>query len=432
VKRRIRSWTEEELLASLTAQAVDVDLEATAGTGAKLLKEARDAIRRPGADARGNSAPPASPPAVPLLALAGRRADLSGLPFRKEGDCKVEGDAAEAKQAVSCLIRSARAKAAAEPDPRGGNPPPPGPSKRDLRIAEALNSFQSIQGATPGKTEAPTDDAAPTLTQMLQVEDEPVRFELVKLLAATKGEQAGAALARRALFDFAPSVRKAAVEALKDRPPEEYRPVLLDGFRFPWPPAADHAAAALAALQDRDAAPALVEMLDAPDPAGPFRGSDGKWRAAELVRVSHLGNCLLCHAPSFNHDDPLRGVVPRRGEPLPDDLYDGPGDFVRADVTYLRPDLSRMHHVKRPGKWPAVQRFDYLVRTRELTSNEVYDCLEKLAARNGPGTPRREVLLAALRDLTGADPGDSAAAWRTYLKESKADPGPQGYRTMNP
>jgi hypothetical protein len=114
-----------------------------------------------------------------------------------------------------------------------------------------------------------------------------------------------------------------------------------------------------------------------------------------------LGNCLLCHAPSTNDSDPVRGLVPRRGEPLPQAYYHSPdGDFVRADVTYLRQDFSAKQEVKNPGMWPPVQRFDYLVRTRELTQREAAQRL-----RSGPRTdsPQRTAMLFAQRELSCAD-----------------------------
>ena len=74
---------------------------------------------------------------------------------------------------------------------------------------------------------------------------------------------------QRAVFDLSPDVREAAVKALRARRNSEYRPVLLGALRYPWAPAADHAAEALVALEDRGAAGQLVRLLDEPDPALP-------------------------------------------------------------------------------------------------------------------------------------------------------------------
>ena len=42
----------------------------------------------------------------------------------------------------------------------------------------------------------------------------------------------------------------------------------------------------------------------------------------------------------------------------------GKGDFVRADVTYLKQDFSVQLPVANPGQWPAEQRYDFVVRER--------------------------------------------------------------------
>jgi hypothetical protein len=199
---------------------------------------------------------------------------------------------------------------------------------------------------------------------MLQVEAADVRMLLVDLARESEGKAATEALARRAVFDLAPEVRGAAIEALKKRSRAEARPVLLAGLRHPWAPAAEHAADALVELTDRDAVPALEKQRDLPDPSLPYR-EGGKWYVRELVKVNHLRNCLLCHAPSFNARDPVRGFIPVPGEAIPEVYYArGRGSFVRADVTYFKQDFSLMHDVADHGAWPQMQRFDYLVRKR--------------------------------------------------------------------
>jgi hypothetical protein len=240
------------------------------------------------------------------------------------------------------------------------------------------------------------------------------------MLSALKGDKASAALAQRAVFDLSEEVREAAVKALKERPVKEYRPVLLAELRYPWAPAADHAAEALVNLDDRDAASDLAGLLDKPDPAAPFQDKDKNWMAPELVRVNHLGNCLLCHAPSLAKDDPVRGVVPERGKPIPVVYYEDPrGDFVRADVTYLKQDFSAVQTVSGHdrGQWPRLQRFDYLIRTRELNKDEV-GCLtstEDAGAWKPATYPQREAVLWALRELTGEDAGDKSEDWHRRL-----------------
>ena len=259
----------------------------------------------------------------------------------------------------------------------------------------------------------------------------------------------------RALFDLSPDVREAAIRALKDRPCEEYRQLLLDGLRYPWAPAADHAAEALVALDDRESVLPMAEMLAEPDPTLPLsrafhevdRGliftprfakelplslvafdehqgsqrrtallsdpNDGRLQAEipvgevavvrEVVRVNHLRNCLLCHPPSVATTDIVRGLVPSPSEALdsPSDVYNQRkpnGIFVRAEVTYLRQDFSIPQPVANPGKWPAHQRYDYVVRTRYATDAE--------RQRIAPQTyPQREAVRWAIRELSGAKGG---------------------------
>src|SRR5262249_27804619 len=147
------------------------------------------------------------------------------------------------------------------------------------------------------------------LEQTYQTETPGMRVELIDTLAKVEGKQATVALARRAVFDLSPTVRKKAAEALQGRKLADAREVFLAAFRHPWAPAADHAALALVALDDQSAVPALKAQLDEPDPSLPVKVGD-QWTSRELVRVNHLRNCLLCHAPSLNSKDLVRAPVP--------------------------------------------------------------------------------------------------------------------------
>jgi hypothetical protein len=89
-----------------------------------------------------------------------------------------------------------------------------------------------------------------TLQQVLMPESAPHRRLLVELLDEIGDKKAVGYLAQRAVFDLSPEVRRRAVEALRKRPRHEYRPALLAGLRYPWAPAAEHAAEALLALRD--------------------------------------------------------------------------------------------------------------------------------------------------------------------------------------
>jgi HEAT repeat protein len=263
-------------------------------------------------------------------------------------------------------------------------------------------------------------------------ENKSVRLILVELLSQIEGRQASEALAGRALFDLNDEVRQAALKALKNRPAEEYLPALLLGFQYPWQAAAEHAAEALVMLELRAAVPRLIPLLDR-DPEKPLAVDLNQRRVTvvpELVRINHLGNCLLCHAPSFTTTDLVRGRVPLPGQALPAPVstpqyYEGnQGIFVRADVTYLKQDFSVNQPVPHPGPWPAYQRFDYLVRLRPVAPLEL-NLLEKKAKQGPTITPRREALLFALRELTGKDLGPLSEHWKQFLPIRDTGNGPE-------
>src|SRR5262249_50131834 len=153
-------------------------------------------------------------------------------------------------------------------------------------------------------------EAIPVLLQLLTHEDRPLRLMLVELLAEMEGKPASGALARRAVFDLSPEVRETALVALRERPREDYREVLLRGLLYPWAAAADHAAEALVALEDRAAVPRLLNLLQAPDPGMPRPVDKDRYVVREVVRVNHQTNCLMCHAPAVTGKDPVPGWVP--------------------------------------------------------------------------------------------------------------------------
>jgi hypothetical protein len=255
--------------------------------------------------------------------------------------------------------------------------------------------------------------ALATLLQVLQVEDVPMRLLLVRELAKAPGPEATAALATRALIDLSPEVRQAAVAALEKRPSGQYVPVLLPGLRYPWAPVADHAALALRKLKPEGVAPKLVALLDQPDPSLPVLDQQtNKHLVRELVRLNHMRNCLLCHAPSANEKDGLaRGLVPTPGQPLPRLYYAGQkGNYVRADIAFLRQDFSVNLPVAAAAPWPNEQRFDFVTRVRPAKPEE----MEKVAAKLG-NYPQRDAVLYALRGLTGKDGGATSAQWRKLL-----------------
>jgi len=294
-------------------------------------------------------------------------------------------------------------------------------------IASSLSNQRAkvLQRLLQTSTDWFQDDGLSTLGQILQVEDEASRRVFVKRLTKVTGAKTSVLLARLALFDLSGTIREEAIGALKDRPRADYRQMLLDGLRYPWPPVAAHAAEALAALKDRDSLARLAAMLDEPDPCAPARDKNNKWVVPEVVRINHLRNCLLCHPPSSSVKDPMRAVVPTPGQTLPRVYYSSSeGDFVRADVTYLRQDFSLIERVAKPDKWPEWQRFDYLIRTRELTAEELAAHKGKARKSASSSYPQKEAVLFALRELTGQNAGYKSTDWYDllYILELSSEP----------
>lgn len=340
------------------------------------------------------------------------------LPIRSAANCQLGPDAA---RTLGVLARKLHAylDLVAPKDADGKR-------KEPTQLREVLT--RERRGNRPEWLRA---EAVPALMQILMAEDVPLRLMLVDMLYEIDGKAATVALARRAVFDLSPRVRREARDALRERPPAEARPTLVDALRYPWAPVAEHAAEALVALVDRDAVPLLVAQLGKPDPALPF--STGKSGAAvrELVRVHHQANCLLCHAPAVDRKDPVVGVDPAvtlvtgggggkgkgwgGGRPGPTPMW------VRADVQFLRQDFS----VTLPAGQPNGdgQRFDFLVRTRPLRASELRE--RKQQPRPGPETyPQREATLFALRTLTGKDVGPTTEAWVQLFPHANAEPIP--------
>jgi hypothetical protein len=151
----------------------------------------------------------------------------------------------------------------------------------------------------------------------------------------------------------------------------------------------------------------LVELAELPDPTAPtYDAAKKKWLKPELVRVNHLGNCLLCHAASKSLKDALRSPIPVPGRELPVVYYQGSkSPSVRADITYMRQDFSVSQHVEHANPWPEEQRFDYILRQRELPEKEG---AALAAAARGKDYPQRLSVLFALiklREMVGYDRG---------------------------
>jgi hypothetical protein len=291
---------------------------------------------------------------------------VAGLPLRRGPDCQLGKEPAETLQCLSLQIRQILQQNPAD-------------------CADCLR-----KKILAGEETWQRPEAIPTLVQMLQVENQPVRLVLIEALAGINGRQATHALVSRALYDLSPSVREAAVKALQDRPVEEYRDALLAGLRYPWPAVADHAAEALATLNLQSAVPELMDMLVK---SGPEKAQAKTALVQELVRINHQRNCMLCHARSFSPGDPVRGAIPGNNS---GNSYSQGDIFVRADVTYLQQDFSVMQPAKQGGSGPAFQRFDYVVRRRKPTPRDV---------RLPQNFQQRGAILFALQELAGKQGG---------------------------
>ena len=332
--------------------------------------------------------------------------DIKGLPMGGAHDCELEQSKARSLEKYSRMLHAQITEIDRSVRLSGSDA---ASFSSDHHIAHRDSALAHAIGNT---SELATADAIPALVQILEVEPEVVRQQLVDRLQETQTPEATRALVGRAVFDLSPAVRVYARQALKDRSAKEVRPELLKALRYPWSPVAWNAAEALVAVNDKDAVPSLVELLDDPDPSKPFVDESGKMVVRELVRVNHFQNCLLCHAPSRSSGDLVQASVPVPGEPIRPVYYGSRGRFgsalVRADITYLRQDFSVMHTVEDVKFWPERQRFDYLVRTREATDEEIS------AGLSGSrfDYPQRDAVLYALQKLTGRNEGKTAEAWR--------------------
>lgn len=352
----------------------------------------------------------------------GRRDDLAGLPMRMGQDCHLGKEPAENLQVLSRKLRVLLEMSI----PKDGIDTRPDPEVlRDLLIEGKMPENELIAKRFPGlRIEGKprdwlTAEAVPALMQLLQAENTSVRKVLVEVLGKIRGNVASEALANRALMDQAPEVRELALVELQKRPLDEFAQHLVKGLRYPWAPVADHAAEALVALELRETIPSIVRSINEPDVGLPItvgKGISAYPAVREVVRINHLGNCVLCHAPSTSRDEMVRGAVPTPGQALPAPVttpqyYERGGTFVRADITYLKQDFSVVQPVENNGPWPVNQRFDYLVRQRPATPADV----AQLSRADRKPSPQRESMLYALRELSGKDLGNKPEGWKVLL-----------------
>ncbi|HYT88725.1 MAG TPA: hypothetical protein VEL76_08455, partial [Gemmataceae bacterium] len=233
------------------------------------------------------------------------------------------------------------------------------------------------------------------------------------------------ALARLAIFSAEDDIRQASLDALKVRRERDYTDIIVQGLRYPLPIVAKRASEALVKLDRTDLLAQLVDLLDEADPRAPItKKVQGKETQVvrELVRVNHHRNCVLCHAPAGAGvgSEVFTAAVPMPDGPLTPS-FGGYGSappevHVRLDVTYLRQDFSLLQSVGDAQPWPEMQRFDFFVRTRELTDGEAETFRARLT-KKGAGfvTPYQRAVLFALRELSGKDTAPTAEAWRQLL-----------------
>ncbi len=355
-----------------------------------------------------------------IVALRGNRPDLDNLPFAMGNACRATAGVARCFKNAAQNVRAAWVSANTLPIERRAT------RFWDHFESSCFEEDRKLADAGRAEREAVIMGRYAALWQVLAPESTEFQLGLVRYLSDAGNAAASRSLAILAIFSCEEPVRRAAIEALKDRPRSPSTDVLLKALRYPWPPIIERAASAAVQLGRRDLAPHLVDMLDEPDPREPIiRQVDGRKTVTvqEVVRVNHLRNCLLCHAPAerTTTDTVLTAPVPLLDVPPPssEEYYrqGAPDLIVRVDVVYLRQDFSVMLPVEKASPEGKLQRFDFLVRQRALTEDEEAAYRKSLAAGDsGKPAPHRRAALDALRQLTGKDAPPNSSAWRETLQ----------------
>ncbi len=351
-----------------------------------------------------------------LEALRADRPDLQGMPFAMGDACRTKG---ERNRQFTAAVASVRAFMQ-----QGGN--------ADNFWTQYLQNCTQCD-AQLNKADKQLQEHAnlariAALMQVFAPESPSMRLGLIKYLSTVAHVEATRALAKLAIFSAEEEVRQAATDALKVRRERDYTDVLVQGLRYPWPTIAKRSADALVKLERNDLIPQLIDLLDEPDPRSPVMQEVEKKKVPvirEMVKVNHHRNCLMCHAPG-NTDtvsaETLAVPVPTPDQPLapPSGGYNQSGSspdlLVRIDVTYLRQDFSMLQPVADAAPWPEMQRFDFFVRTRELSEEDAAALRAKLDTHEkGRITPYQRATVTALRELTGKDTAPTSKAWRELL-----------------
>jgi hypothetical protein len=385
-----------------------------------------------------------------MTALIESRPDLAGLPFAMGDTCRTIGERTKQFTAAVNTVRQALSangnrvvQVNSFTDLQSGVPfgPAQAPQFFAPSAPVAVGSFWSQYATLCEQEDAarPRPDKAvlehvtlarmAALMQMLAPETAELRLGLVKYLTGVPHVEATKALARMAIFSAEDDIRAAAIEALKVRREKDYTDVLVMGLRYPWPAVAKRSADAIAKLGRTDLVNELVAVLDETDPRMPAVKEMGGKKVPvvrEMVKINHHRNCMMCHSPGSPETgtgSAITAEVPVQDQPLPlpSEGYrqSSPDMMVRIDVTYLRQDFSALMPVADAHPWPEMQRFDFLVRERKLTDDEVVVYRDKLTPKEvGVLSPYHKAALAALREITGKDTAPTAEAWRKLLASS--------------
>jgi hypothetical protein len=365
-------------------------------------------------------------------AVVKERVDLAGLPFLKGNACKSSTAAQQSLAVTANLLRNNLGVQSRIYAGRFSSDMVPPDVGRAL-VAGTIVGISHGRGSTSTSGTREPAEFLPAMMQILAAEPAGYRIGLAAQLEDCEiGDDAAiAALVRLALYDPEASVRDAAVNALRRESREKVGPKLIEGFRHPGRHVAEHAADAIVALELVEILPKLVDFLGEPDPSIPFERKEGDKTVSavrEMVKINHHRNCMLCHAPVRIESDlatdqqllrsGLVARVPSEDEELPPsnsrvyyDVRRGNVSLVRANETYLRQDFTVLQPVDNSGKWPKMQRFDFLVRTRTLAPGEAPQQLEPLPAGDAP-SPHHRAALFALSRLMWTYLGPKPDDWR--------------------
>ncbi len=338
-----------------------------------------------------------------IEALLANRLDLAGLPFQMGDTCRLPSPGAAGTSAKRfALVHNTRAQSVRQPN---GAPVPSNVSFPNFLIVDPATANAPASGVRSSNDDGSaflsrflqscitSDDSMPltrmkeqqehvvparlaAMTQICAPTSDSMKLALARYLASVSSVESTHALVKTILFTPEENARDVAIAALKARRDTDYSEALLQGFRYPWPEVAKRTADALVKLNRKDLIPAIIGELDGADPRAPFdvvKDSKSMPTVRELVRINHHRNCLMCHAPgenAANDENVLTAEVPLPNQSLPS--FNGNGYrnqgfaqlLVRIDVTYLRQDFSVMLPVADAAPWPEMQRFDFVVRTR--------------------------------------------------------------------